>query len=319
MCADLAEAGRTVSYVETISNKADTLHKYTSFSDERSIKSAYELSIRSILKILKINKVELAIDGKKDLYYGKKAGLNARNIKHEHGAEQAWEYIVLSIVYPCKMPLMAIRYSQGEDLANICKELLEYAKSLPINIKKVLFDRGFYNAHLIDYLESNNGKNPLPYLILARRDTAIKRYIDETKDNLGIFHHQFHYKRKKSSWKPHTTIVVCKNAGKRKDGSYYDMIFATNLNPSRRLLEQYRRRWNIETGFRIMEEAKIKTKSNNPLVRLFYFLLRALFTVIWLVDSVLRIHRSFKSYLRLVERELRKFEVFKPPPIKPVF
>lgn len=319
MCADLAEAARTNSYVETLGNKADTVHKYTSFSDEASIKRAYELNIRSMLKILRINKVELAIDGKKDLYYGKEAGLNVRNIKHEHGAEQAWEYIVVSIVYPCKLPLMAIPYSQGMDLANICIKLLEYCKSLPIKITKILFDRGFYISHLIDYLESHNGKNPLPYLILVRRDTAIKRYIDETKGSLGIFRHQFKYKRKKSSWKPHTTIVVCKNAGKRKDESWYDLIFATNLNPSRRLIKEYKRRWNIETGFRIMEEAKIKTKSNNPVIRLFYFLLRALFIVIWLVDSVLRVHRTFKSYLRIVEKELRKFEVYKPPPIKPIF
>ena len=60
----------------------------------------------------------------------------------------------MSTVYPVRLPLMSIPYKQGDDIAEICIELLEYARSLPVRIRKVLFDRGFYIWHLIDYLES---------------------------------------------------------------------------------------------------------------------------------------------------------------------
>jgi len=319
LCADIFEASRTISYVETVGNKSDTIHKYINWSEERVLKQAYELQVRGFLKKLKIKKVELAIDGKKDLYYGENGGLNVRQIKHEHGAEEAWEYIVISIIHPIMVPLMAVPYKQGDDLDKICIELLEYARSLPIKILKVLFDRGFYHAHLIDYLESNREGRPLPYLIFVPKNDAVRDYIEKTKGNFGVFEHEMNYAKKKSTWKPNTTIIICKNAGKNKEGEPYDWAFATNLEPSRKLVKVYRKRWNIETGFRIMEEGKIKTKSNNLLVRLFYFLLRALLTMVWVLNNIARIFMTYKRYLRLVEHKLREAVKYKPPPISPLY
>jgi hypothetical protein len=300
--------------VETLGNKADTLHKYISLSEQRCVKRAYEIQMRIAVKRLKLGRVELAVDTKKDLFYGKHAGLHARNIKCEHGAEQAWEYAVVSIIQPVRLPLMAIPYYQGADLAELTIELLEYVRSLPITITRILFDRGFYNSHLIDYLDSKRSKRPLPYQILVRRDKAIDRYIGQTQGKIGVFKHQFKYAKHKSTWKPSTTIVVCKGAGKNKKGESYDMVFATNLKPSFRLVREYRKRWNIETGFRVMEEGKIMTKSNNPLTRLFYFLLRALLTTTWLLQRTFQQHCSYKGYLRIIEHEFRAHEVDKPPP-----
>lgn len=319
LCADLFEASRTISYVETVSRKADTLHRYIHWSDEKEIKRGYELTVRNVLNILNVRKVELAIDGKKDLYYGNNGGLNVRQIKHEHGADEAWEFIVLSIVYPIRIPLMALPYKQGADIDNICIELLEFARSLPIIIRKVLFDRGFYHGHLIDYLESAREKMPIPYLIFVPQNDAIKDYIAQTKGNFGVFEHEMSYSREKSTWKPKTTIVVCKNVGQNKDGEPYHWVFATNLKPSIRLVREYRKRWNIETGFRIMEEGKIKTKSNSPLIRLFYFFIRAIFTMIWMLNKFTKQFMTFKRYLREVERLLRIEEEYKPPPVLPTF
>jgi len=319
LCADLTEAARTVSYVESVGNKADTLHKNISYSEPLYLKRAYEFCVRESLRKLNVKKVELAIDGKKDLYYGREGGINVRQIKHEHGADEVWEYIVLSIVYPIRVPLMAVPYRQGDDIDRLCIELLEFAKSLPLQITKVLFDRGFYHSHLIDYLESKKGKDSLAYLIFVPRTKAVKKYIEKTQGSFGSYEHLMPYYKGKSGWEIKTTIVVCKQAGKNKKGEPYDWVFATNLKPSRSLVEQYKRRWNIETGFRIMEEGKIKTKSNNPLIRLFYFLLRALFTLLWTLQRCLQRHVIFKVYLRIVERELRKEEVYKPPPIIPLF
>lgn len=319
LCADIFEASRTISYVETVGIKADTLHKYISYTDERTLKRAYELQAREAIKKLRINYVELAIDGKKDYYYGKNGSINVRQIKPEYGADEAWEFITLSVVYPIRIPLMSIPYKQGDDIATICIELLEYARSLPIRIGKVLFDRGFYIWHLIDYLESKKNGEPLPYIIFVPQNDAIKEFIAKTEGNLGVFKHKGDYSKEKSTWKPSTTIVVCKNAGKNKEGEPYDMVFATNLKPSWSLVFEYKKRWNIETGFRIMEEGKIKTKSNIPLVRFFYFLLRCLLTLLWVLNNLIRTPMRYKSYLRNVEYQLREEIIYKPPPIKAVY
>jgi len=318
LCADICEAARTGSYIETYGNKADTLHKYASYSDERVIKHAYEIQIRQVLSKLGIKKVELAIDTKKDLYYGKKGSLNVRGIKAEHGADEVWEYVVISVINPVKLPLMAIRYPMEKELSKCCIELIEYARSLPITIKKILFDRGFYNGHLIDYLESKKAKKPLPYLIFVPKNQAVERYISQTKTKFGSFKHNIKYNREKTNFVAETNLVICKEVGKNKKGEPYDWCFATNLKPTYSLVKQYRKRWNIETGFRIMEQGKVKTNSNNPLIRFFYFLLRALLSAIWLLNTVLRTYMTFKRFLKEAERYLRRFEINQLPNIKPL-
>lgn len=314
LCADIAEAARTRSYLETTGNKADTMHRYASYLDETMLKRSYELTVRDFLRKKNIKSVKLAIDGKKDLYFGKNGTLNARGIKHQDGTDLAWEYIVLSIVEPVNIPLMAVRYPQGADLTKCCIELLDYAKKLPIKIICIFFDRGFYIGQLIDYLENKKGGNPLPYLILVPQNQKIKRYVIKTQKKIGIFKHWFKYSKNKSTWKPDTTIVVCKDAGLTKEGKHYDMIFATNLKPSRTLIREYKKRWNIETGFRIMEEGKIMTKSNNSIIRLFYFLLRCVLCLIWRYSNHNNKYVKFKEFLRIIEYEIRGFWVEKPPP-----
>lgn len=318
LCADICEAGRTVSYIETVSNKADTIHKYAKISDERSFKRAYELELRCILKRMGLSRVELAIDTKKDPYYGEEL-LHTRRTKYERGTDNTWEYAQLSVVWPISIPLMAVPYPMGKDIANLAIELLEFAKSLPLIITKVLFDRGFYIWHLIDYLESVQTGKSLPYIIFVPQNDKIKEFIGLTKEKIGIFKHHGEYSKEKSTWKTKTTIVVCKEAGVDKDGIPYDMVFATNLKPSFTLVLQYKRRWNIETGFRVMEEGKIKTKSNHPLVRFFYFLLRGLLTLIWVLSNMMKTEYTFKRYLAAVEHELRKEMIWKPPAIVPLF
>ncbi len=319
LCADIAEAARTGSYLETSGNKADTLHRYVSALDESLLKRAYEQQVRFVLKRLNTKDVELAIDGKKDAYFGKQGGLNSRGTKFERGTNQAWEYIVVSVVKPVKIPLMAVRYPQGADLTNCCVELLDYVKSLPLNVKMIYFDRGFYTSKLIDYLENRKGRSPLPYLIFVRRDQKIKKYVEQTQD-FKIFAHEFKYSHDKSTWKPTTKIVVCKNAGVNKKGVFYHMIFATNKKkPSRKLILEYKKRWNIETSFRIMEEAKIKTKSNNKIIRLFYFLLRCLLHTMWSLNNKIAKYFVMKKYLRRIEYSLRGFVKTKPPPNKLVW
>ena len=317
-CADVFEASRTVSYVETLGSKADTLHRHAQRSDERAMKRAYERELRCILKRLGIRRVEIAIDTKKDAYFGKEL-FHTRRTKFERGTDSVWEFVQVSVVWPVRIPLMAVPYPQGADLSVLSIELLEFARSLPLTIDCVLFDRGFYSAHLVDYLESRREKRALPFLLFVPKNEAVKDYIRKTRGRIGTFAHQFHYKRKISSWKPTTSIVVCKEVGVNRHGKPYDMAFATNLKPSFALVRRYKRRWNIETGFRIMEEGKIKTKSNHPLTRLFYFLLRALLTLIWVVNNITKTHYTYKGYLRMVEHLLRRSLVLKPPPIQPFF
>ena len=286
----LESAGRN-TYVETISKYADTLHRKIKKCYEIDLKKNFEIITRKHLRKMELRNVVLAVDVTKEFYWGKNGSLNVRQIKHERGTDEAFHYINVNIVKPRPLPLMSIPYRQGDDLAIKAIELLEYIKSLPITVKLVLFDRGFYIAHLIDFLEAKSIK----YIILAPENKAIKRYVEETA-RTDIFKHVMNYAKDKSTWRPSTHIVVIKGIDE------WAWTFATNVRISDilRFVPLYKQRWQIETDFRVHDEAKIKSKSNFAIVRYFYFLASLLLMACWEVNRLLY-KTPFKRYLREVE------------------
>src|SRR3989338_4031867 len=166
----LIEAGRTISYVETVSNKADTLHRHLKNISETELKRAFEFNTRKAISRMGLGRVVLAIDTTQELYYGENGKLNVRQVKHEKGTTEAFTYVVLSVVEQKPLPLMALPYKQGDDLTALVKELLGYARKLPFIINLILFDRGFYIWDLISYLSSER----LKYIIFVPQNKAMK-------------------------------------------------------------------------------------------------------------------------------------------------
>ena len=295
----IVEAARTISYVETVSDKADTLHRYVKQADERTLKRAFELNARNAIRRMGLGKITLAVDTTHELYYGRNGKMNVRQKKFEKGTDEAFTYVVLSIVEPRPLPLMAIPYKQGDNLTALVKELLDYAKSLPITIKYVLFDRGFYIGDLISYLSLEK----IRYLIFVPQNEAMKRYITQT-DNIASFCHEIKWNKNFTWWKTQTIIVVIHDNFSREKEYYW--CFATNLRQSLYLISKYKRRWQIETDFRVHDEARIKTKSNFQIIRYFYFLTSLILLTNWEVNRILHPEVCFKKYLKFVQEKIEK-------------
>lgn len=304
--SSLIEAGRTISYVETVSpSQADSLHKAIKEVDFSFLRRQFELVVRKVLKQLNFKKVKLAIDGTEDPYWGRNGSFNTRAKVHVK-SEESWQYISLAIVEPYFVPLMSIPYRQIDDLDEITINLIKYAKTLPFEIDLVLFDRGFYHAKLIDFLENKRGGKPTPYLIFVPKNNKTKQYLAMSEDKVNSFEHQMNYTQEKSKWRPITKIVTYMGIGKDKNGIPIDWPFATNQKVSLNLVREYRKRWNIETGFRIHDESKVKTKSSNPLIRYFYHLFSMVLILCWRVRNLMKGHEVFKRFLRIVEFALRE-------------
>ena len=290
----LIEAGRTISYVETVSDKADTLHRHLKNIKELDLKRAFEFNTRKAIGRIGLGRVILAIDTTQELYYGENGKLNVRQVKHEKGTTEAFTYVVLSVVEPKPLPLMALPYKQGDDLTSLVKELLGYARKLPFVIELILFDRGFYIWDLISYLSSER----LKYIIFVPQNKAMKKYIAQTK-LIASYEHIRKYNKYKSNFVGRTKIVVIKDPIKNEKDYYW--CFATNLKQSIHLIYKYKQRWQIETDFRVQDEARIKTKSNYTIIRYFYFLTSLVLLANWEVNRLSHPEVSFKRYLKFVQ------------------
>lgn len=293
---NVVEAGRTISYVETLGNKADTFHLEIKQRGKREFMHEFEKAVRFSIAKLNLKKVKLAFDVTEDKTWMK----DSYNIRPSAYDEHlpSWQYLNVSIVDPYFIPIMSIPYTMFSNLDNMVIDLLNYINSLSINVELLLFDRGFYHSHLIDYLNSKDW----PYLMLIpQRGKNLKDKINGTK-NINYFNHELTYRKSHSKWKTNTTIMI-----KRidEDTAY---CYATNQKPSLLLIREYTKRWNIETGFRVHDEARIKSKSRNKMIRYFYHLIGMLLIILWRMQNKVSYY-VFKKYLKFVEYQFYPDEV----------
>lgn len=271
------------TYVETVSNKADSLHRRIKFSYEEDVIDAYKQAIKKLLKYKRFGRVTLAVDITKEQFYGEKRDFYIYHCDEDCESKAEFHYMVISIVGAEKnIPLMALPVPLGYYRAELVEELLLFVKEL-LRVKLVLFDRGFVNAELIHILQ----KLKLKYLIFAKKYKELECMLESVEDS-DIIEHEMKYEKDKSTFKVETYIVMV------KEGEY-GWAFYTNLwlDDAKYYIKLYKKRWQIETNFRVEDEAKIKSKSVNYLVRYFYFMLGLLLHAIWLIFA----SNQFKLFL----------------------
>jgi hypothetical protein len=294
----LIKVAKCNSYVETLGESADSLHFWIKNSYEEDFQKAFEIQVKKALKILNITYAKLAFDITSEPFYGRTRSLYLFNVDKSKKWNSEFKYLTVCLIARNKqIPLMALSLLVGEG-SGIKKtiELLEYCQTLFKKIRFTVFDRGFYSAELIDYLESKKIK----YLILVpEKKGKISEYVVQTKE-LGRFRHTMKYSKDKSCWKPTTNIVVCKGINE------FPWIFATNIKFNTRIeyILYYKRRWQIETNYRVEDEAHIKSKSANYLIRYFYFLISLLLHLLWIANKNISYYVQFKKYLDIIEQKL---------------
>lgn len=298
----LIKVAKSNSYIETLGENADSIHLWIKNSYEEDFQAAFEKQVKKAIKKLNISYGRLAFDITHEPFYGKSRSLYIFDAPPGNSYGGEFKYITVCLITRNKqIPLMALPLVHGSQ-TRLVLDLLKYCQTLFKKIRLALFDRGFYIGELIDYLEANKIK----YIILVpEKKGKIKEYVEQTSE-FGKYRHEMKYLKEKSAWKPKTTIVVCKQIGTDKNGKLMDWIFASNIKFRTRAeyVYYYKRRWQIETNYRVEDEARIKSKSTNYLIRYFYFLISMLLHMFWIVHKNIGHYVQFKKYLDEIEEKL---------------
>ena len=231
------------TYVETADGKADSLHLKIKQCNWENFFDAYQKIIRS---------------------YGKTCGLYTIGCENQKGYSHEFHFIVISLINEKKeekIPLACIPVHYGFDFGKAVKNLLALASKL-FNIRFVLLDRWFYS---IDVINALNGFRYL--MLIPKRDKKIKD-LCEAVGKAGYYHHKMFSSA--TLQEAITRIVLVRDKIKDEEIVW---SFATNmiLDDYYAYVKFYKRRWRIETNFRVEDEAKIKSKSIFPVIRYFYF------------------------------------------------
>ncbi|MDF5707024.1 MAG: transposase [Nostoc sp. S4] len=174
-------------------------------------------------------------------------------------------------------------------------------ESLRINIKKLYLDRGFFNTSVIRWLQALD----IPFLMPAiktGKSAGIKQLLKEKKS----YKTTYTITRSLDDSVTFDLWIICKyGKGKRKKHGVQYFIYVaykvkTNLNY---IYEDYRKRFGIETSYRLQNICRIKTNNKKPALRLLFVGISFLLVNIWLNILWLRISRKRKGS-RLIYRTL---------------
>jgi putative transposase len=183
---------------------------------------------------------------------------------------------------------VALEYvRKGDDLAEVLKRLLRQAAKAGIRPRYLLLDRGFYQVSVIRYLQAAR----YPFLMPA---PAKGRKADHPQGPSGtrVFHLWT-----KGGWSRYTltgkggrkaTVPICVKCrnyrGQWKRHGRQTLVYAFwGLKPSSGLwvYQTYRKRFGIETSYRQLQQARIRTCTRDPLLRLLYVGVALILRNVW--------------------------------------
>jgi hypothetical protein len=195
---------------------------------------------------------------------------------------------------------------RGEAMKDVVQRLLTQARRASIRPRLLLLDRGFYCVAVIRYLQAAR----VPFLMPA---VARGRAPKEGQPATGIRAFRLW---KRGGWGRHTlvsgknkaTVSICVYCGNyrgawKKHGRYAWVYAYWGIKPgsSRWVADTYRQRFGIETSYRQLNEARIKTCTRDPRVRFFFIALALILrnVWVWLHWEVLSSPRRGRRQIRL--------------------
>ena len=274
------------TYIETIGDKADTLYRRIKESPINMTTQAYLNYIKRLSAKLKLNEKEvvLAFDYTEEDFYGDVQGFDIHGWTGKDAITGHFKFITCSIIsddIPEKIPLISIPIKLGHYKSSVVLHCLSLIKDYIGKIKLILFDRGFFDKDLMYELTKLN----YPYLIFVPKHKDKKEILYPMKiDEQVAIYNTFTVNKNQSKYPGENILIFLKQIYDPKSEKNYDWVFATNVEEVllENLVIAYKKRWRIETQFRVQDEAKIKCKSKDMKVRYFFFLFEQLLQTIWI-------------------------------------
>jgi hypothetical protein len=304
----LTEAAAYNSYLETISNKTDTIYLKAKEGLAEMTKHSYLNYISRIARRFdwKSKTFVLAFDYTDEDFYGDVQGIDIYGWTGEKGVTGKFKFLTCSLVsdeIPQKIPLISIPVQLGHSMSYAVTHCMSLVMPHIGTIDLVLFDRWFYSKALMYDLK----KLKIPYLIFVPKDVFIKRELNGMREKeKKVIEHEYTLNRDKSNYTFASRLAFLKQVYNGRLDKHLDWVFATNVDDIGldTIIETYRKRWRIETQFRVQDEASIKCKSKEMKVRYFLFLFEQLLQTLWVCY-----HKEvpFKEFIIALAKMSRKW------------
>jgi len=225
----------------------------------------------------------LAFDYTDEDFYGEVQGFGIHGWTGDHGVTGKFKFLTCSIVSDNihqKIPLISIPITLGHYKSYAITHCLELIKPYIGTIKLILFDRGFYDKDLM--YELIQLKYPFLIFVPKQKDKQELLYPLQQGEHVAVIW-DYQLNKDKTTYRFEAFLTFMKQIYDKKSDTEYDWVFATNIEEVAlgNIIREYKKRWRIETGFRVQDEAQIKCKSTDMKVRYFFFVFEQMLQTQW--------------------------------------
>ena len=196
--------------------------------------------------------------------------------KHKNGTNYFFKYMTMQVIVNDKVITLGIRFHRREEgQSKHVDALIQIAKKF-IKIKVALLDRGFRDVEILNNLEYRQAPVLMPFI----KDSKAEKCLEELgKKNFKAV--KFWMTNKKGESADVKLLMIRLSNG--KEIGFYTTLNGTWFHSANYYLNLYKKRWNIETGYRLQNMFLAKTTSINDVIRFFYFCYACAMHNLWLI------------------------------------
>ena len=260
---------------------------HTLLGDEEAMatvqNTANTMLVNRLPKKLLKGKLPAAIDITEIAYHGQHDEEDewVRRSRAKQGTSHFHMYATLYVVKRNKRYTLALMLVKRTDkMVDLLKQLLAWGQALGLCLKRLYLDRGFDNNGVIDYLQQQPFPTILP--LVHRGPSGGSRCL-----LTGRKSYMTTYTRSSRLYGEQTfpVFVICKYTKgryQRQGLVHFAYVVIGQLDlPSHQVFEEYRRRFSIETSYRLMNSMRARTTSTSVTLRLFLVALAFLLLNLW--------------------------------------
>jgi len=283
-----------------------------------------------------IRKITLAFDFTEEEYYGKLINEYVVKGKCKNGTNKFFKFLTCNICIEGQRFTVGFQvWKKGLNKAKYMKKMLKKVQELGFKIRLVTMDRGFYSQKIFRMLD----KQGLKFLVPAKMYEPIKKKVIAYfwKKGKRITTHVIgsngkfftgkliiYPKEKKIS---EIRRECKKNGADSKEILKHFFVFFTNSPLTRfdlwvkkydkKIPGYYKKRWGIETSYRVKNEFAIPTCSRSSSIRTFYFGFKVILYNNWVLLNLLLVlikpHSKRKNHqpVKLFKWDLKDYLLLK--------
>jgi putative transposase len=220
------------------------------------------------VKLLPRRPLRIAMDLTYIPYHGKPKEriTELRNGPAKHGT--TWFHVYASayiILYGRRYTLVVKYVRRHEALIDVIGFLLKRLKGLGIGINYIFLDRGFYTIDVINYLKANRIPFVMP-VVCRGRSGGMRRILNTKKSYTTEYTMRNLGEHKEASFFVHVVRIYLKSRYRGKHGSvcYGYAFYPLHIVSLKKVFDEYRKRFGIESSYRLMNQSRARTSSRDP-------------------------------------------------------